>query len=212
MYKSFVIWGSAGHAKVLASIIEMQGGHVIAFFDNRTVKSVLPNVPIFWGELEFKKWANAQSEIGEINGLVAIGGHKGSDRLSIQKLFRSCGLNLDPIVHPNAFVCSSARLGQGTQVLAQAVVAADAQVGESCIINHKGSVDHECIIGDGVHVAPSATVGGCVVIGNNVMIGAGAIVLPYLKIGDNAMIGAGTVVTKDVSPGVVILGNPGRPQ
>ena len=30
----FVLWGSAGHAKVLAEVIVMRGGKVIALFDN----------------------------------------------------------------------------------------------------------------------------------------------------------------------------------
>ena len=42
----------------------------------------------------------------------------------------------------------------------------------------------------------------------NCWLGAGVIVLPGVTIGDNTVIGAGSVVTKDVSSGVVALGNP----
>lgn len=45
---------------------------------------------------------------------------------------------------------------------------------------------------------------------NNVWIGSGAIVLPGVTIGENSVIGAGSVVTKDVEPGVVVVGNPAR--
>lgn len=47
-------------------------------------------------------------------------------------------------------------------------------------------------------------------IGNNVWIGAHAVVLPGVTIGDNTVIGAGSVVTRDVSAGVVAVGNPCR--
>lgn len=50
MTRSFVIWGCAGHAKVLVSLISSQGGQVVAFFDNRQVSSLLPGVPIFFGK------------------------------------------------------------------------------------------------------------------------------------------------------------------
>jgi maltose O-acetyltransferase len=48
-------------------------------------------------------------------------------------------------------------------------------------------------------------------IGRNVWIGGGAIILPGVKVGDDAVIGAGAVVTRDVSAGVTVAGNPARP-
>lgn len=41
-------------------------------------------------------------------------------------------------------------------------------------------------------------------------IGANATLLPGVTIGEEALIGAGAVVTKDVPPGVVVVGNPAR--
>ena len=210
MTKSFVIWGCAGHAKVLASVIQSQGNQILAFFDNREVPSILTHVPVYFGELGFNTWVKEAKSLLDITGLVAIGGHLGADRLNIQHIFRSAGLKLDPLIHPTAFVCNSATLGDGTQVLAQAVVAADSRLGDVCIVNHKASVDHECILGNGVHLAPGATVCGCVIIADNVMIGAGSVVLPGLKIGTDSIIGAGAVVTKDVPARSIIIGNPGR--
>lgn len=211
MSKYFVIWGCAGHAKVLASIIKSQGGEVLALFDNRDVLSVIAGTPIYVGEAGFNKWASHTNFLSDINGIVAIGGNKGRDRIKIHTIFHKAGLMLPPLIHPSAFVCNTAFLGEGSQVLAQAVVAADSKIGISSIINHKASVDHECFIGNGAHIAPGATVCGCVKIGDNVLIGAGAVVLPRLKIGADSIIGAGAVVTKDVPERSIIIGNPGRP-
>ena len=49
-------------------------------------------------------------------------------------------------------------------------------------------------------------------IGKNVWIGAGALIMPGVTIGDDALIGAGSVVTRDVAPGVTVVGNPARPR
>lgn len=49
-----------------------------------------------------------------------------------------------------------------------------------------------------------------IVIGKNVWIGGGAILLPGITIGDDAIVGAGSVVTRDVAPGVTVVGNPAR--
>ena len=50
----------------------------------------------------------------------------------------------------------------------------------------------------GTHVKSGAT------------IGANATVLPGLVIGEKAMVAAGAVVTKNVPPGVLVVGNPAR--
>ncbi|MEM6665387.1 MAG: sugar O-acetyltransferase [Pseudomonadota bacterium] len=47
-------------------------------------------------------------------------------------------------------------------------------------------------------------------IGENVWIGAGALILPGVTVGDDAVVGAGAVVTRDVPPGVTVVGNPAR--
>ncbi|RLA50193.1 MAG: sugar acetyltransferase [Gammaproteobacteria bacterium] len=211
MFESYVLWGCSGHAKVLVSLIKSQGGEIVAFFDNSEVSSILPDVPVYVGEAGFNIWLNESKNLLNVTGLVAVGGARGRDRIKIQNTFRAAGLKLEPLVHPTAFVCDTATVGEGTQVLAQAVVAADSKLGDACIINHKASVDHESILGNGVHLAPGVTVCGCVTVGDNVMIGAGSVVLPRLKIGPDSIIGAGTIVTKDVPAGSVFVGNPGRP-
>jgi sugar O-acyltransferase (sialic acid O-acetyltransferase NeuD family) len=208
--RSYAIWGSAGHAKVLASLVRAIGGRVVATFDNDPGAQPLTGVPLHIGERGFAAWADAAADLAGIRGLVAIGGHRGADRLALQALLASRGLRIVPLVHPDASVCASARLGPGTQVLARAVVAADAVLGAACIVNHAASVDHECAIGDGVHVAPGATLCGLVRVGARAMIGAGAVVLPRLAIGDDATVGAGAVITRDVPAGAVVRGNPAR--
>jgi sugar O-acyltransferase (sialic acid O-acetyltransferase NeuD family) len=207
----YVLWGSAGHAKVLASIIALRGGRVVALFDNSPqAASVLEGVSLYIGKDEFARWIENEPDRHNLCGLAAIGGARGRDRLAIHEYFRAHDMRVEPLVHPQASVCLTASLGAGTQVLAQAVVAAGARLGEACIINHHASVDHECVLGDGVHLAPSSTLCGCVSLGNNVMIGASAVVLPRVTIGENTVVGAGAVVTRDLRAGVVVVGNPAR--
>jgi len=210
MTRSFILWGSAGHAKVLADIISAESGHLLALFDNSDVKAAFPNVPLYLGKEDFETWAAAQSDLSNIAGLAAIGGGRGRDRITVHALFRSRGLFIPILVHASAVVSPSARLGVGTQVLALASIAAESYLGESCIINHRASVDHECVLGDGVHLAPGATLCGCVNLGDNVFVGAGAVVKPRIKIGADAVIGAGAVVIKDVPSGATVVGNPAQ--
>ena len=208
--RRYAVWGSSGHAKVLASLLRAIGANLVATFDNDPNAHALAGVPLFVGAEGFAAWAAATADLARVRGLVAIGGARGADRISIQSLFLRAGMRVEPLVHPDASVCASARLGPGTQVLARAVVAADARLGAACIVNHAASVDHECVVGDGVHVAPGATVCGCVAIGDRAFVGAGAVVLPRLVIGEDAVVGAGAVVTRDVPAGAVVRGQPAR--
>lgn len=72
----------------------------------------------------------------------------------------------------------------------------------------------DAVLGSNVTVMHGVTLGGkdgCYPhIGNNVFIGAHAIVLGRVSVGDGAIIGPGCVVTKDVSAGTTVVGNPQR--
>ena len=208
--QQFVIWGSAGHAKVLGALLAARGDRVVALFDNRKVESAIRGVPLYVGLEGFEKWVSKTWAPNTMSGVVAIGGGRGADRLAIQDIFSRHGLAIPVLIHPRAFVCDTATLGQGTQVLAMAQIAAGVRIGDACIINHQASVDHECTLADAVHVAPGATLCGCVNVGTNVFIGAGAVILPRVSIGQNAVIGAGAVVTRDVPANVVVMGSPAR--
>jgi sugar O-acyltransferase (sialic acid O-acetyltransferase NeuD family) len=208
-----VLWGASGHAKVLRELLE--GMRLLALFDNDSaVVSPFADVPIFHGQEGFARWRaqrQAASPPASVACLVAIGGDRGAIRVAIQRELADAGLT--PIVarHRTAFVAASARLGAGSQVLAQSAIGVEAVLGDACIVNTGATVDHECRLGHGVHVCPGAHLAGCVVVGDDVMIGTGAIVLPRITIGDGARVGAGAVVTRDVPPGVTVVGNPAHP-
>lgn len=57
---------------------------------------------------------------------------------------------------------------------------------------------------------PDVDVLAPIVVGDNVFIGFAAIILPGVRIGNDSVIAAGCVVTKDVPPGSVVAGVPGR--
>jgi sugar O-acyltransferase (sialic acid O-acetyltransferase NeuD family) len=206
-----VIWGSSGHARVLADIINLDGRSVVALFDNNTsVSSCLEGVPVFHGEAGFKDWLGSQKSLVGTGAVIAIGGSRGKERLELASLLQTGGLPIQTLVHPAAVVSSAAEIGEGCQILANSTISVDVKLGRLCIINHGASVDHECTLGSGVHLAPGSVLCGCVIVEPNAMIGAGAVVLPRLRIGKNAIVGAGSVVTRDVPDGAIVMGNPAK--
>ena len=90
-------------------------------------------------------------------------------------------------------------------------------IGENTRFAHNalGVVVHDkCIIGHDTVIQANVVIGGkdgkSAHIGNYCYIGAGAVILGGVTIGDDAIIGANAVVTKDVEPGVVMVGVPAR--
>ncbi len=51
---------------------------------------------------------------------------------------------------------------------------------------------------------------GSIVLGRGCYLGAGTIILQGVRVGEEAIIGAGAVVTRDVPPGVTVVGSPAR--
>lgn len=107
-----------------------------------------------------------------------------------------------------------------------AILPCEAVVGRDLMLDHYslGVVIHPNVtLGDrvriyhGVTLAAETWVGSehRIVVGDDVMIGAGAMVVARtntsLHIGNGAKIGAGAVVTKDVPPGVTVIGSPAHP-
>ncbi len=209
--KEIVIWGATGQAIVLEEFLGQLGYKLVALFDNnRVLESPFDSVPIYYERDGFRKWL-AQKEIGKkVCFLVAIGGERGQERVSIYKMLEQSGLTAVSVAHPTSFVAGSVRMESGCQILANAAVCAKVHLGIASIINTSASVDHECKIGKGVHIGPGAKLAGCVEVGDFVFVGIGAVVLPRVKIGTNTVVGAGSVVINDLPGNVVAYGNPAR--
>lgn len=205
-----VLWGATGQAVVLRELFEARGDRVVAIFDNNPhVTSPFEDVPLYYGPAGFQEWLRDCPD-RRIQGIAAIGGTYGSDRLDIHAMLAAAGVSIAQAVHPTAFVAPDVMVGEGVQVMAHATVCARAILGDAVIVNTAASVDHESRVGRGVHIGPGAVLAGCVTVDELAFIGAGAVVLPRLRIGRKSTVGAGATVTRNVEPGTVVVGTPAR--
>lgn len=197
-----IIIGAGGHGKVLCDIAEKLNKYDgIAFLDDNAVGERL-GYPIIGKVSDAKKYMND----GEF--IVAIGSAEARGR--IMDSLTALGARLATLVHPSAVIGLGVTIGEGSAVIAGAVINPMAKVGRGCIINTRASVDHDCEIGDLAHIAPGATVAGEAKIGARTWIGAGATVINGVSISADCTIGAGAVVVKDITEVGTYIGVPAK--
>ena len=175
------IYGKGDHAKVVSSSIRLQ---------------------------QFKFWDDNDYD-PKIRGLWVIGIGNNKIRKKIAEGVLK-GKQFISTLSANSTCHSSSIIGEGTQVMAGAVIQMGCKIGSHSVINTAASIDHDCILGKYSFIGPNATLCGGVKIGECSFIGAGATILPYIKIGKNCMIGAGSIVTKDIPDNVTAYGNPAK--
>lgn len=84
----------------------------------------------------------------------------------------------DAVIHQQAIVHHTARIGRGSVIMAGTIISADVVIGDFCIVNHNATVDHGSILGDFVHIAPGAAICGDVSIGEGALVGVGVGIAP----------------------------------
>ncbi len=118
--------------------------------------------------------------------------------------------NWATVIHPSALVSDSAEIGEGTAVLARAIIQAESKICSHCIINTGAIVEHDARIGDFTHIAPGVIAGGGVNIGSDCFIGLGSRIRDHISIGNQVTVGTGSVVVTDIPDGETVVGIPAR--
>lgn len=131
-----------------------------------------------------------------------------------EKLARRCDDAGVPLVEARAasvVQMDDVVLGDGACLSPFVTLTSNIRIGRCFHANLYSYVEHDCVLGDFVTFAPGAKVNGNVTIGDHAYIGSGAVIRQGLTIGPGAIVGMGAVVTRDVPPGVTVVGNPARP-
>ena len=205
--KPVIIIGAGDHAKVLLDILLEQDVTVIGLTDKSISKGTcIYGVPVIGDDSEILKYKTDEIEL--VNGIGSVGNT--SIRQKVFSSLKEKGYFFRSVIHEASIVSKRAKLGEGVQLLAGAIVNIEAEIDDNTIINTKASIDHGCVIGKHCHIAPGCSFSGCVRIGDCTHIGTGTSIIQGINIGKNVLIGAGSVVINDVSDNEKAFGVPAR--
>lgn len=188
------LYGASGHAKVVLDIVKMAYVDVPCLIDDNLMVNELAGLPVV-------------HSAEELSPLIVTIGDCQIRRKIVGKLGERDYLT---VIHPDAIIANSVKMGYGTVVMAGVIINPFAVVGNHCIINTGASLDHDVQVDDFVHVAPHCTLCGEVEVGEGTWIGAGTTIIQGIHIGKDCFIGAGSVVVKDIPDGSLCYGNPAR--
>jgi acetyltransferase-like isoleucine patch superfamily enzyme len=113
----------------------------------------------------------------------------------------------DVVIGRGSLVENDTTIGAMTKIQAEAYITAYSTLEEHvfiapCVVttndNYMGRTERRHELVRGPTIRRGARIGG------------GAVLCPGIEIGEEAFVGAGAVVTKDVAPGVIVVGNPAR--
>lgn len=193
-----IIIGASGHGKVVADIARLNGYTDIVFLDDDRSKKTCGQYPVL-GNAE-----KIQSMEGDV--FIAVG-----NAANRKALLEQCEDRHFPVlIHPTAVIARDVEIGDGTAVMAGAVINSSARLGRGVIVNTCSSIDHDCVIEDYVHVAVGAHICGTVTVGEGTWIGAGSTISNNISICSNCIIGAGAVVVSSINKAGTYLGIPAK--
>lgn len=207
--KPLVVYGAAGHAKVVFDIVEKQGVYeILSVLDRYKPTGTKCGTQYVSGTME--DLPGMLRDHPDLEVIVAIGDNWARGRISCEIVQLCPDIRFGLAVHPSAQIGSGVTVGQGTVIMAGAVINPAAHVGEGCILNTRASLDHDSVMGSFASLGPAAAIGGGVHIGAYTSLGIGAAVIQEIHIGEHVVVGAGAVVVRHIPDSVVAYGVPAR--
>jgi sugar O-acyltransferase (sialic acid O-acetyltransferase NeuD family) len=200
-----LIIGSSGQGGVILDILKDCGHSVAGYLDDTVpVGGVKRGLPIL-GKLADCREVCEEKKIQNV--ALAIGDNWWRRKVW-EDLTGLSSVNFPLIAHPTASISRSARIGEGSILMAGAIVAAHARLGIFTIVNTGASLDHDCVLGDFASLAPGVCTGGFSEIGECSAIGVGAVLSDRIKVGSHTVVGTGAVVVRDIPGMSVAYGSP----
>lgn len=118
----------------------------------------------------------------EFHIAIAIGYGNLAARWQVWQRVKAAGYTAPPLIHPRAYVAKSAVLGEGSMIMAGAIVDVRSRVGDITVVWPGACINHDGTLGDNCFVSPNATLCGYVDLGAHSFVGAGAAIVDHCTV------------------------------
>lgn len=201
MSKKVIIIGAGGHGKVVADIVLRSGDQVLGFLDDsNNLSSPVNGIAVLGKTEDFCRYPDACF-------IIAIGNNY------IRRKIASAlhGVRWYTAIHPTAVISPlDVTIGEGSVVMANAVVNPSSVIGCHCIVNTASVVEHDNRLAAFVHLSVGAKLGGTVSVGENTFVGMGSTVINNITICPDTTVGAGAVVVSSIERPGIYIGIPAK--
>lgn len=123
-----------------------------------------------------------------------------------------------------ALVREDCQIGDDCSVGSHTVIEFQVHIANKARVHSQAFIPEHSVLEEGCWIGPRVTLTNAkypaakdtkdrlagVVVGAYAKVGANATLLPGVRLGEHCLVGAGAVVTRNVPPGMVVVGNPGR--
>ena len=207
--RNIVIIGASGHGGMILDCIEKEGRfRVMGFLDSfKTKGTKLNGYEVLGSEKDLPLLIDKFNLYG-----VALAIGNNWTRKRVAEKIRSVAPDLKFVtsIHPSCIIGKDVTIGQGTVVMAGAIINANSRLGDFCILNTNSSLGHDGNMLNFSSIASGVSTGGNLFLGRFSAISLGANVIENIIIGEHSVIGAGSLVVENVKSYLVVYGSPAR--
>jgi len=183
-----VIMGIGGHASMCIDILlEQNEFNLVGFIDKIETSDKKHNLN-YLGSLENLDKLISLGLKNLIIGVAFSGNLKKREKYYDEY---SKKINIPTIIHKKSIIENSAKINEGCQIMAGAIIGSHVTIASNCIINCGSVVSHDSTIKKSSHITPGAILAGNVTIGRRCTIGMGSTVYLGLEISDDNTINNG---------------------